>query len=184
MTAAIPLSILVPQILLRTPTWVWGLLVLLLGLGVLQMRERVAGAARLAIAPLALGALSLWGAVSAFGARPAVVTAWLAGVGAMFAIFAGVAALRRPQPIERRGSGFVVPGSVWPLVLMLVIFALRYVVNVALVLDPAGAHQASFALPMAMLYGALSGFFAARVWRIVAAGRGAVAGLALVTSRR
>ena len=168
MSNAIALSILIPQVLLHTPPWVWGVLALLIGLGIMQLRARGASRARLAIAPVALGALSLWGAVSAFGWQPAVLAAWLAGVGSAFAINA---ALRWPRQVERRGSAFVVPASAWPLVLMMAIFILRYVVNVALVLNPAGAHEASFALPMSLLYGALSGLFAARAWRIVSGGR-------------
>jgi hypothetical protein len=159
----IPLSVLIPAVLRGTPPWVWGLLALLVALGALQMRDHVISRTRLMIAPLALGGLGLWGAASAFGANATVLLAWLAGLGAALA---ANRALRWPRQVRPVDGGFALAGSPWPLLLMLAIFALRYVVTVSLVLHPQWRADALFSLGLAALYGALSGLFSARALRI------------------
>jgi hypothetical protein len=122
---------------------------------------------RLLIAPLAMAALSLWSATTAFGARPAIVLAWLLGIGAAWL---ANRALRWPRDIRSDGDVFVVAGSPWPLALMLAIFALRYAVAVSLVFHPEWRADSLFAVPMSLLYGALSGMFTARAVRILTSG--------------
>ena len=54
-----------------------------------------------------------------------------------------------------------------PLIAMMGVFSLRYAVAVTLVFHRDWAAHAGFALPMAVVYGALSGLFAARALRIL-----------------
>ena len=68
---------MIGQILINTPLWVWGLLAGLLVLGLSQTRSRSVGMARIALLPLGLGAFSLYGTFSAFGAAPVVLGQWL-----------------------------------------------------------------------------------------------------------
>ena len=68
---------MIAQILINTPLWVWGLMAALLALGFSQARSRTAGLGRIILLPLGLGAFSLYGTVSAFGASPAVMGSWL-----------------------------------------------------------------------------------------------------------
>ena len=161
------LAAVVGAILSHTPTYVWAILVALVVLGSLQLRRQRMSRARLLVAPVAMAGLSLWGATSAFGARPAVAAAWLAGVAA--ACLAN-RALRWPREIGRDGAAFVIGGSPWPLALMLAIFALRYAVAVALVFHPQWRAEAVFAAELALVYGALSGLFTARAVRILTSG--------------
>ena len=68
-------------VLKHTPTWVWALLAALIALGLSQARDRSASLARIAIMPVAMTALSVWGTVSAFGNSPqfgSVMLAWSA----------------------------------------------------------------------------------------------------------
>lgn len=66
------------QILANTPHWVWLLLLLaLLGLGLSQAITRTASLKRIAILPLAITGLSLYGTITAFGADPQVLLVWL-----------------------------------------------------------------------------------------------------------
>lgn len=153
-------------ILLRTPAWVWGLLAALIGLGLSQTRQRSAGLARVAILPVAMGALSLSGTLSAFGASIAVLATWTGAAAA-----AALAWLSRPTPAAVRYDAatrrFDLPGSWVPMLLILGIFSLRYAVNVSLALDPALAADPLLHLGVPLLYGALTGLFAGRAMALL-----------------
>lgn len=162
-----PLGTVIVAILSHTPGYVWAILAALVVLGSLQLRRQRMPRIRLLIAPVAMGALSLWSVTSAFGAKPAVIAAWLVGMGAAALVNR---ALRWPRDVVRDGDAFVVAGSALPLALMLAIFALRYAVAVSLVFHPEWRADPVFALPLALLYGTLSGMFTARAVRILTSG--------------
>lgn len=171
MPADLPLSTVVVEIVRHTPGYAWAILAVLVALGARQWRDHTVTRPRLLLAAIGLGAFSLWGAIMAFGTGATVVAAWLAGI-------AGVVAanrrLRRPRDVRQVGAGvFAVPGSAWPLIVMLGIFGLRYAVAVTLVFHHDWAAHAGFALPLAGAYGAASGFFAARALRVLGTARGA-----------
>jgi hypothetical protein len=162
-----PVGTVVVAILSHTPTYVWAILAALVVLGSLQLRRQRMSRTRLLVAPVAMGALSLWSVTAAFGATPAVVLAWLLGMGLAWL---ANRTLRWPRGVGSDGDAFVVPGSAWPLALMLAIFALRYAVAVSLVFHPEWRVEPVFALPMALFYGVLSGMFTARAVRILTSG--------------
>jgi hypothetical protein len=166
-----PLSIVVLEVLKHTPYGVWAILALITLLGALQWRDQNLTRGRLLLAPIGLGAYALWSVSAQFGAAAAPV--WLAGMALAFAVNRG---LRWPRTVAVGSDGrFALPGSVWPLLLMWAIFALRYAVAVALVFHPARARDAAFGAGSAALYGLLSGLFAARAWRVVQSARPAPA---------
>lgn len=73
------------------------------------------------------------------------------------------------------GAGrFDVPGSAWPLVLMLTVFAVRYGVAVRLAFHPDEASHASFAAITSVVYGGLSGLLAGRALSILRPARPAL----------
>ena len=156
------------QIIIHTPLWVWGLLLALLGLGLNQLFTRSVPLRRATLLPLAMVALSLYGATSAFGAAPQVVLAWLiAGALAAWLVW------QRPLPARTRFDAvtrrFTLPGSWVPLALMMGIFLTKYAVGVTLATQPALAHDVGFRLAFDALYGVFSGVFAARgarLWRL------------------
>jgi len=161
------LSTLIAEILSHTPHWAWAILAAITALGLLQWREHRVSRGRLLLAPLALGAYSLWGATGTFGT--AALPAWLAGMA-----LAPLAnrSLRWPRAIALAADGrFVIGGSPWPLLLMWAMFALRYAVAVALAFHPELARHGATAVGLAALYGALSGLFAARAWRVLQSAR-------------
>lgn len=153
------------QILAHTPAWVFALFLLLLVLGVRQMRETLVRPARLATLPVAMAALSLYGVVSAFGARVLPLAAWLTG-----AAFAAALVLWRPLPVrlhyESASRTIRLPGSAAPLAFMMGIFFTKYTVNAATAMQPALGHQASLALAASVLYGSFSGVFVGRALRV------------------
>ena len=165
MPSNLPLSTVVLEIVRHTPGYVGLILAALIVLGALQWRDHVVTRARLAIAPLALGGFSLWGATLAFGARSDVIVAWATGIAAAFVANRW---LRWPHAVEPLGHGrYALRGSPWPMAVMLAMFMLRYAVAVTLAFHRDWAADAAFSLSMAAVYGALSGLFAARALRIL-----------------
>ncbi len=158
-------------VLQQTPVWVWGLLAGLIGLGLSQARARKASLARVALMPVTMTALSLWGTVSAFGGSPLfgyVMLAWMFGASVMVAV---VAPMAPPRGAGYDGATrtFTLPATWVPLALILVIFLTKYVVGVDLAMQPGLARDGEYALVVGVLYGLSSGIFAgraARLWRL------------------
>lgn len=152
-------------ILERTPRWVWGVLVLLVVLGLTQSRDHVVGRLRLLAMPAVLGLLSLAAVAKAFGAQPLAPLAWLAGLAAGIAAYTVLRLPMRAQALSSRR--FAVGGSWLPLGLMVGVFALRYAVSVALAITPALALEAGLALPASLAFGLMAGLFAGRALRVL-----------------
>lgn len=153
-------------ILSHTPLWVWALLAGLLVLGYAQTRARQASLARTLAVPLAMGALSLYGTVSALGASAPVLAGWLLTTALSAALMArSPAAAGTHYDATRRV--IAQPGSWVPLLLILGIFCTKYSVGVGLALHPGLPHALAYALPIAMLYGLYTGLFAGRTLRLL-----------------
>lgn len=165
------------QILSHTPHWVFGLFALLAWLGAKQLRDNDVAQLRIAVMPLAMVGLSLYGVVSAFGDAPLALAGWAAAalVAGLFVQSIALPAATRFDAASRR---FHLPGSAVPLLLMMGIFFTKYVVGVLLVMHPVLAHQPYFAIAVSTLYGAFSGIFfsrALRLWKLAhREGRGLV----------
>jgi uncharacterized membrane protein len=157
---------MIAQILINTPLWVWGLLAALLALGLSQTRSRSVGLLRITLLPLGLGAFSLYGTISAFGASPAVLGSWLAT-----AIVLVLVVTQLPLPAGARYDSatrqFQLPGSWVPMALIMGIFLTKYVVGVSLVLYPELKVHANFSLAIGTLSGVFSGIFAGRSLRLI-----------------
>jgi hypothetical protein len=156
---------LLTHIIIRTPIWVWVLLVALLALGYSQTRNRCIGFQRAFIMPIVMVALALFSTVSAFGAARWVLGLWLA-VSALVAW----AVLQRRVPVGTAYSSqhrqFTLPGSWLPMGIIVAIFLTKYAVGVTLAMQPAIATQTLFAVTIGALYGVFSGFFAGRTLRL------------------
>lgn len=158
------------QIIQNTPVWVWGLLTGLLGLGGIQLFGREVRLVRAMVMPIAMTGLSVYGLASAFGKSGqagAVLGAWLVAASLITALTLWF------QPTAPKGTlytgssrSFYVPGSAMPLALIVGIFLIKYVVGVELAMQPSLAHNGSFALHIAVLYGVFNGLFAARSLRL------------------
>jgi len=159
----------VGPILRGTPTWVWGLLAALLAIGFSQVRDRTASLARVSFMPLAMGAFSAWGTLSALGSSPLLAQAvglWLAAAAAALALVAPGQAKAAYDPATR---SYRLPGSFVPLLLIVGIFLVKYVVGVELAMAPRLVQDTQYALTVAGLYGAFTGIFvgrALRLWRL------------------
>nr|WP_328700339.1 DUF6622 family protein [Caenimonas soli] len=157
---------MIAQILSNTPFWVWGLLAALLALGFTQARNRTAGVPRLVLMPLGMGAFSLWGTISAFGASPAVLGSWFAATVLLLLV---ITQMRMPAGVsyDRDTRQFALPGSWVPMALILGIFITKYAVGVSLAMHPDLKANANFVLTIATVYGVFSGIFAGRTVRLL-----------------
>lgn len=160
------------SVLKSTPTWVWGLFAALLALGLSQVRNRRVGLARIALTPLVMVGLSLWGTLSAFNASPLfgqVLLAWLVCAALMLGLTAPLSPPAGTR-FDAASRSFHLPGSWVPLVLILGIFLTKYTVGVELSMQPALALDGEYALIVSSLYGLFSGIFAGRtlrLWRLL-----------------
>jgi hypothetical protein len=150
------------EIVRHTPGWVWVLLAALLALGLSQLRTRRVPRWRLFVLPAVLLALGLSATAMSFRPAGPALAAWA------LALAAGAGfGRRRPAPAGARwdaeGRVLRLPGSAWPLVVILAVFTLRYAAGVALALQPAWRASLSVALPLAATYGAIAGLLLGRV---------------------
>lgn len=157
------------EIVKRTPVWVWGLLAALLALGVSQLRDQQPSLRRVTLVPIGMMGFGLYGLWSAFGSSPQIAAVMLVWLAATLTVSGAVLFLpiRSKARFEAAKAQFWVPGSVVPLVLILGIFMTKYLAGVELGMNPTVARDASFALPIGLLYGAFNGIFAARALRLI-----------------
>jgi hypothetical protein len=127
----------------NTPVWVFALLVLLIFLGVQALRPRIIPVRRLLIVP---GVFIVWGLVTLAQrsvGSPVLLLAWLAFCAAGMSI--GWRITQLDGVAFDRGRGLVqVPGSTFPLVRNLVIFAAKYGLAAAMAIAPAARGDLLF----------------------------------------
>lgn len=159
------------QILQRTPVWVWGLLAILLALGISQLRSRQVGLRRVFIMPLGMLVFGVSGiladlghsAQGAISAAPLLAWALAASATALLlAPFAPPAGTR----FDASANTFHLPGSAQPLALIIGIFLTKYIVGIELGIQPGLRHDLGFAVPVSLLYGVFNGLFVARALRL------------------
>ncbi|MEY4564813.1 MAG: hypothetical protein RLZZ618_4090 [Pseudomonadota bacterium] len=165
MPSHLPLTEVVRQILLHTPFWVWGILLIITLIGVRQSRDSVVTRRRLIGVSVGFSIYSFVGAMSTLGFHADVALAWM--VGSLMSVSA-ILWLSGPREVRQLSDGvYGVSGSLVPLFTMWSIFALRYAVAVSLVMHPDWAHLSSFSDTVALLYGAFSGVFVARTLQVL-----------------
>lgn len=148
-------------ILSNTPPWVFGLFGLLLAVGLLQTRTRPVHRLPALLLPIGMAALSLAGIQSSFGLRPVPLVSWGLGLAASacvgLALWPGTGA-----SYDRQTRSFRVPGSEWPLGVIMAIFFAKYGYAVMRALQVGPITEPLFIAALSGVYGLLSGYFAAR----------------------
>lgn len=160
-------------IIQHTPAWVWVLLCALLALGVSQSIPRRASQTRTTVLPAAMAVFALLGLVTAFAGVEQRILATAVWLVCTLGCTALALWLRPAAPAAIRFDGatrqFALPGSAWPLLMILGIFLTKYGVGVELALQPTLAGDPVFALGVAAVYGMFNGIFTARfvrLWRL------------------
>lgn len=155
------------EILKHTPSWVFGLFFVLLGLGISRARACVVPLARAIAVPIVMIVLSLSGVITAFHGSSTGLVAWMGAVGLTVGVSQRLGYTRGAvfDPVTRLLS---IPGSWLPLLLMMGIFFIKYGVAITLARNPALASVPVFIASASMVYGLVSGIFLAgaiSVWK-------------------
>jgi len=158
------------HILQQTPTWVWGIFVVLIGLGLAQSVGRTVKLRRVVVLPVVMTLMSIHGT---FSAIPSANWSWVLWLGAAMVTITWFASGELPAGAryDARQRVFHLPGSWAPMALMMAIFLTRYAVGVALAIAPALAQDVATAAIVSSVYGALSGVFVGRMLRLLRATR-------------
>lgn len=164
------------EILKHTPAWVWLLLSALLALGVVQMRPRSVRRWQPALLPLALLALGLSSLLPSWQQVPWSLPVWAAAL-----LLAARAGRRWLAPSGVHWDATLqrlhLPGSTLPLLMVAIIFPLKYSVGVYSAMHPLQAHAPGFvtgvALLSGLLTGLLTGLLAGRTWALLSMARAA-----------
>lgn len=142
------------QIIANTPLWVWPLMALVAGLGILGLKPRILPLWRLAILPAVGLVLSLVGIVQAAG--PGLAAAgWLLGLLAALPLGESLGRRRGVTPL---GDGRLEIGGGWfMLVFGLSIFAVRYALGVLFGIAPALRAEPAWILLSGGIGGVVAG---------------------------
>jgi hypothetical protein len=164
-------TLMLVEILKRTPPWVFVLFFVLLAAGYCQSKDRVVSRNNVTILPAAMILLSLYGVLSAFGSTCLAMLFWLAGVA--ITVFLGVKSAQ-PRGVQFTAAtrSFSVPGSWVPLALMMTIFFIKYAVGVILARKLPIAGEPDFVGSVSLVYGGISGVFLARALVVVRTAKG------------
>ena len=153
------------EIVRHTPYWVWLVLAAMLRRGYVLTRPQEVTLARAALLPAVFVLLSLGGVLSSFGTRPEALLCWLAGL-----VLAAYETQRRgaPQGVhwQPEQQSFALPGSWMPLLLIVLVFALKYTVGVQLAMHDWLHRSSWFAIGSSGSSGSLSGLFLGRALRL------------------
>lgn len=141
-------------ILANTPVWVWGVLLVIVFMGLRRTQDRIVTTPRLVLMPLIILGLAVSNFASAAASGMGMTGAAL---GLMAGIAAGVAIEGRAGAERVRQGVLLIKGEWVSFVVVLAIFLVRYVSIVVSTVDPALAAGDAYHFVTALL----SGFFAA-----------------------
>ena len=164
------------HLLTHTPAYVWLILALVVARGVAALRERETTLRKLCIIPAIMLPVALADIARKFGVEGLALGAWVLAVAAsMWAVWSlggrRIAAGSAPGTVR-------VGGSVAPLLLMLLIFLVKYATTVMLATAPALLHSAAVTSAACALMGGANGWFFGRLLRDLADARAAGGGIA------
>ena len=155
------------QFLTQTPAWVFALFAGLLAFGLLQTRDRKVNRYLAYLLPAGMIALSLSGVRASFGLAPVPVALWAAGL--VLVAFAGYRLFPDRRVIfDPATNAFFIPGSWYPLAVIMAIFFTKYTVAVMTAMKSGAVASPAFAMAVSLAYGCFSGYFAARAANLVA----------------
>jgi hypothetical protein len=155
---------MIAEIISHTPTWVFVIFALVAWRGISAMRERTVQPGSLLLIALAF---LVYGAVAAYslaGDASLALLSWLAALAV--GVTLGVLSVPR-SAVFASASGIRQAGSVVPLLLILVIFASRYVVGALAAVHPEWLESFAARLLICSVYGLLSGIMVGRMLCIV-----------------
>lgn len=151
-------------ILQHTPSWVWGVLVLLLALALWQNRSRYVARRTLLLTPGIILVFAAYGVASVFGHTPTAWGCWLLGLLLPLLLWPLLPAI---PSVYQRADGYIhIPGSHWPGLWLLAVFLIRYIMGVAAARNWPQMQTVHFIAVSSGSLGLLAGLFILRSLRI------------------
>jgi len=149
------------QIIASNPIWVWVLLAFLLFLGIRALRPATAPLWRVAILPTVFFVWGLSGLISLYGLTLQRALPWaVALLGGM--LVGMLIAARQPIRADKARHLLRTPGGPLTLVLVLLIFSIRYVFGVLHAMQPESFVEPRFWLTEIAVSAVLTGMFIGR----------------------
>jgi hypothetical protein len=149
------------QIIAGTPVWVWVLLAFLSFLGVRALRPATAPLWRIAILPTIFFVWGLYNLVTLYGPTPQRALPWLAAL-ACGTFIGMLVASRQPIRADKKLRLVRTSGGPLTLVLILLIFSIKYVFGFLHAMRPGAFADARFWLTELGVSGVLAGMFIGR----------------------
>jgi hypothetical protein len=117
--------------------------------------------------PIGMVALSLAGIQSSFGLKLVPIALWAAGLA--FVTIIGYTFFRDTRVVYNPNrNAFYIPGSWFPLIVIMAIFFTKYVFAAMHALKIDAASSPAFAMALSLAYGYFSGYFVTRAANLVA----------------
>lgn len=159
---------MIDTIVTSTPAYVWLILAALTVLGLSNMRHRTVGVMRLVGPAIGFTIYAVYAAATRFEPVLPALSVWGAGF-----VIALVLTMRywRPALATRyhQATGkFELPGSIVPMIIIMVVFLANYALGVMGVIAPGLLANMWLIITMSLLLGACMGFFLGRVVRLLA----------------
>ena len=148
-------------IIMSTPLYAWFILLVLIILGVSLSRDRQLSPLRVALLPIATTIFSLYGLLADFGPSFYTIAAWGLGivVTSVIGLYVGLPA---GVKYDEQSNRFSIEGSWIPLIILMVIFGNKYIINVIKIFSIPIIEELWFRVSICGLYGFYNGIFCAR----------------------
>jgi hypothetical protein len=146
----------------QTPVWVWTLFIFLMFRGAQALQGSVTSLPRLAIVPVVFAAWGLWSTATHSHEPGLTGLVWAAS----FVIGAALGALRTtrtPIQVDRSAGLVALPGSPMVLVLVLVVFSVKYALGAWSAIQPGAVQTPAFMISDVGVTGAVAGMFVGRL---------------------
>ena len=151
------------EIISKTPIWVFILFIVLVIVGLLQLRDRNVSLEKAIILPISMICLSFYGLISAFGLEIKSIFCWL--IGLIIAVLLNLLLkLPKNSTYDTKLKIFFIKGSIIPFILIMSIFFTKYFVAVVIAKHLAILNELSFICGISFIYGVLSGLFFGRIF--------------------
>ena len=151
------------EIVSKTPIWVFILFIVLVIVGLLQLKDRYVSLQKVTILPISMICLSFYGLISAFGLEIKSIFCWL--IGLIIAVLINLLLkLPKDSTYDKKLKIFFIKGSIIPFILIMIIFFTKYFVAVVIAKHLAILNELSFICGISFIYGVLSGLFFGRIF--------------------
>jgi hypothetical protein len=149
------------DILLGTPTWVWVLLAVLVSRGMMAMKGGTAPLSKLGIVPAVFAGWGFLHLMSDPATGWDTALMWMAG-GALGLGLGAAIAKRSGLTVDRIRRTVTLPGSMVPLVLILLTFAMKFWIGFELATATHIGVDSTFVVLNGLVSGVVAGIFAGR----------------------